>query len=400
MKYEHFIIKYRWWFIIVPIIITVLAAIPLAKTKVNPDLEKYLPENTPAMLAKAKTDSLFGNSDPVILIFETTDVLNTETLTRLKNLSRAFHKANEFDGVISLYDTKSIKGAYGAMVVDPVIKRIPKTEIQREQLRKEIRQNELAYKLVVSEDFSKTVIILKVASGITDEQVVHTIKRTLHEFPGSETVYKGGTVYLRVQVNSDISRDMLILMPLGMLIMILFLLLSFREWKSVALPFLVVAMSIVISLGFFPLMGWELSIITILAPIMMIAIANNYGVHFIARYQELNAANPQWSMKEITKNVLYHLKKPVIITGLTTIAGILGLVVHILLPAKRLGIAASLGIAFALLLSISFIPAMMATMKKGKALKSLTQEKAGIIEKGLSRLAKLSTNRPIVILFV
>jgi len=400
MKYEHFIIKYRWWFIIIPIIITVLAAIPLAKTKVNPDLEKYLPENTPAMLAKAKTDSLFGNSDPVILIFETTDVLNTETLTRLKSLSRAFHKANEFDGVISLYDTKSIKGAYGAMVVDPVIKRIPKTEIQREQLRKEIRQNELAYKLVVSEDFSKTVFILKVASGITDEQVVQTIKRTLHEFPGSETVYKGGTVYLRVQVNSDISRDMFILMPLGMLIMILFLLLSFRERKSVALPFLVVAMSIVISLGFFPLMGWELSIITILAPIMMIAIANNYGVHFIARYQELNAANPQWSMKEITKNVLYHLKKPVIITGLTTIAGILGLVVHILLPAKQLGIAASLGIAFALLLSISFIPAMMATMKKGKALKSLTQEKAGIIEKGLSRLAKLSTNRPIVILFV
>ena len=194
----------------------------------------------------------------------------------------------------------------------------------------------------------------------------------MDEFPGDETVYKGGTPYLRVQVNNDISKDMLILMPLGLLIMILFLILSFREIRGVILPFLVVSMSIVISLGFFPLMGWELSIITILAPIMMIAIANNYGVHFIARYQELNAGHPEWSMKDITREVLLKLKKPVIITGLTTIAGIMGLIVHILLPAQQLGVAASLGIAFALILSITFIPAMMAIQKKGKVLKSLT----------------------------
>jgi len=400
MKYEKFIIKYRLWFIIVPVIITLLAAIPLLHTKINPDLEKYLPKNTPAMIAKAKTDSLFGNSDPVILIFETKDVLDASTLTRLKNLSRAFHKSKEFSGVISLFDTKSIKGEDGAMIVDPVVKRIPKTEKQREQLREEIKQNKLAYKLVVSEDFSKSVIILKVAPGITDEEVVQAIDKALQEFPGSETVYKGGTAYLRVQVNSDISRDMLILMPLGMLIMILFLLWSFREWKSVALPFLVVAMSIIVSLGFFPLMGWELSIITILAPIMMIAIANNYGVHFIARYQELNAVHPDWSMTTITKKVLYLLKKPVIITGLTTIAGILGLVTNILLPAKQLGIAAALGIAFALLLSITFIPAIMSYMKKGKVLKSLTKGKEGMIVKILDWFAGVSTSRPVVVLFV
>jgi len=400
MKYEDFITRHRRWFIIIPVILTLLAAIPLLKTKINPDLEKYLPTDTPAMLAKAKTDSLFGNSDPVLLIFQTNDILNDTTLKRLKNISRAFHQAKEFEGVISLFDTKSIKGEDGAMIVDPVVKRIPKTEKQREKLRKEIRQNDLAYKTVISEDFTKTLFILKVAEGITDEQVVRVIDETLHKFPGTETVYKGGTVYLRVQVNSDISRDMLILMPLGLLIMILFLLISFKEWKSVALPLIVVSMSIVVSLGFFPLMGWELSIITILAPIMMIAIANNYGVHFIARYQELNAANPDWSMTKITKQVLFLLKKPVIITGLTTIAGVLGLVTNVLLPAKQLGIAAALGIAFALFLSITFIPAIMAGMKKGKVLKSITEEQPGIIEKALNFLAKKVTTRPVIILFL
>ena len=159
MRYENFIEKYRWWFIIIPLILTLLAAIPLLDTSINSDLEKYMPEHTPANIAKEKIDELFGNSDPIILIFETDDVLNENTLKRIKQLSRAFNRTKAFDGVISLFETKNIKGEDGAMIVDPVVKRIPKTDEKREQLRADIMNNELAYKLVVSEDFTKTVVI-------------------------------------------------------------------------------------------------------------------------------------------------------------------------------------------------------------------------------------------------
>ena len=165
INYENFIIKYRWWLIITPFIITLLAAIPLLNTRINPDLEKYLPDDTPAMLSKAKIDSLFGNSDPVIIIFETDDVLNPNTLNRIKSISKSLNRTKEFEQVISLFDTKNIKSEYGAMIVDPVVKRIPKTNEKREELREEIKHNELAYKLVVSEDFTKTVLILKVSPG-------------------------------------------------------------------------------------------------------------------------------------------------------------------------------------------------------------------------------------------
>jgi uncharacterized protein len=399
MRYENFIEKYRWWIIIIPLIITVIAAIPLLNSRINPDIKSYLPEDTPAIVSKAKIDEIFGDSDPIILIFETNDVLNENTLKRLKNLSRALNRSKEFDGVVSLFDTKNIKGAYGSMIVDPVVKRIPKTDQDREKLRESIRANELAYKLVVSEDFTKAVIILKVAKEISDEQSIDIINTLLNEFDGDEKVYKGGTPYLRVHLYEDTARDMLILMSFGMLIMVLFLIFSFREWKGVILPFLVVIMSIAISLGFFPLMGWELSIITILAPIMMIAIANNYGVHFIARYQELNADHPDWSMIKITKEVLMKLKIPVIVTGLTTIAGILGLVVHILLPAQQLGIAAALGIAFALLLSISFLPAFMMVLKKGKPIRSVSKN-TGFINNILSRLAAFSSSKPWIVILI
>jgi len=399
MRYEDFIEKYRRGIIIIPIIITLLAALPLVNSRINPDLEKYMPEDTPAIISKARIDELFGNSDPIILIFGSKDVLNEKTLERVRNLSRAFNRAREFEAVISLFDTKNIKGEDGAMIVDPVVRQIPKNETGREKLRESIRNNELAYKLVVSEDFTKAVVILKVTRGISDQEAVKAIDDILAEYGGDEKIYKGGTPYLRMQLNDDISRDMFILMPLGMLVMIIFLIVSFKEWRGVFLPFLVVTLSIVISLGFFPLMGWEISIITVLAPIMMIAIANNYGVHFIARYQELNAGNPAWSMVQITREVLSRLKIPVIITGLTTVAGILGLVVHILLPAQQLGVAAALGIAFALLLSITLLPAIMMVMKKGKALKSLSMD-TGLVRNSLACIAQVSTARPVIVLFI
>lgn len=399
-KFEKIIIKYRWWFIITPIVITLAASIPLLQTRINSDLESYLPEDTPALINNAQLEELFGDSDPVLLIFETDDVLNQQTLERIKALSKAFKRRNEFDRVISLFETKSIKGVDGAMIVDPVVKRIPKTENQRERLRQNIRNNDLAYKLVVSEDFKYTLIILKVVSGSSDTEVIAAIDSVLEANPGEETVHKAGYPYLRDQVNSDISRDMLLLMPIGMLIMIIFLFISFRELRGVLLPISVVTMSIVISLGFFPMMGWELSMITILAPIMMIAIANNYGVHFIARYQELNALYPEKTMRQITSEVLYLLKKPIIITGLTTIAGVLGLVTHVLHPARQLGVAAALGIAFAIIFSLTFIPAVMSTLSKGKARKLFVDEDKSFIQRSLRFFSNVSTKRPFVVLLV
>lgn len=400
MKYEQFIIRHKWWFIIIPVVLTLLAAIPLINTKINSDLEKYLPKNDPALKNNLKIEELFGNPDPVMLIFKTNDVLNYKTLKRLKNISKAFHRSKDFQEVISLFDIKNIKGEDGAMIVNPLVKRIPQNKRQEAALRKKIISDKFAYKTLVSDDFKYTALILKVKEGISDEEVVAAVNKVLKEYPGTETVYKTGYPYLRTRINSDISHDMLVLMPIGLVLMIVFLFISFRETKAVLAPLLVIAMAIVISMGFFPLMGWQLSIITILAPVMMIAIANNYGVHFVARYQELRSYYPKWTIEKITQNTLAYLKKPIVITALTTIAGILGLVTHILRPARQLGVAAALGIMFALIFSLTFIPAFFAVQKEKKIKKRIPIRGGKAIHYALVFFGRISTRRPVTVLVI
>ena len=397
---EIFVIRHKWLIIIITILIVILSIFPLMKTSINSDLMSYLPDDMPSKINNDKIEQVFGKSDPLLIVFETNDILNDSTLRRIQALSKEFNRMKDFDMVMSLFDTKSIKGEDGAMIVKPVIKRIPKSESRREKLREEIKTNELAYKLIVSEDFRYTIIMLNSVTEKTDAELMSVIYAQLDKYPGNETVLINGQPYFRAEANDKISHDFMILLPIAMVVMFIFLWFSFKEKRGVLLPMSIVTIAIIIAMASIPLFGWQISIIGTLIPIMMIAIANNYGIHFIIKYQELNAKHPDITMEQIVQEVTLYLKKPVILTGLTTIVGIAGLVAHIMLPAKQMGVVCSVGIAFALLLSLTFIPAMMLFLKKGKIHKNFSENENSFLSKILSGLATFISKYPRRVIYI
>jgi len=62
--------------------------------------------------------------------------------------------------------------------------------------------------------------------------------------------------------------------------------------------------------------------------------------------------------------VYRELRKPILITGLTTIGGMLGLLSHKMAPAAQLGVVASIGIGVALAMSLFLIPVLLSFYKK------------------------------------
>lgn len=400
MKKDNFILKYRWWIITVTILIVAASVIPLLHVSVNPDLESYLPSTITPKVNTDRIAEVFGDDEMLVLVFESDDVLNKTTLTRIRDLSREFNRMSEFDNVMSLFDTKSIKGEDGYMIVEPVVQAIPQSEEERKMLRSDIKANDMAYKLIVSEDFRYTLIILSVSNSVDDAKLMQIIDQKLNEIPGKESVSVNGQAFLRNEANQKIGRDILLLLPIGLLVMFVFLWVSFKEKRGVLLPFSVVVFSILVSMALIPLFGWELSIIGVLIPIMMIAIANNYGVYFITKYQELNAKKADITMPRIAVASFNYLKNPVLLCGLTTIAGIMGLAVHILLPARQMGVVSGIAIGFALLLSLFFIPSVMSMLKKGRKQKSYTGKSNGPVDKVLGILSNVATLQPRRVVYV
>ena len=77
-----------------------------------------------------------------------------------------------------------------------------------------------------------------------------------------------------------------------------------------------------------------------------------------------------------------------------TIAGILGLLSHVMIPAKRLGIMAAIGISFALLVSLVFLPAVMSLLKRPKPIIEERKSRRFSFERNLLRAGKVVARYP------
>ncbi len=392
------IVRFRWWIILTTLLLVVASIIPLLNIRINPDLESYLPDSMISRQNQKEINDAFGNEEILLIVIEAPDVLEQGTLLRVREISEAFAQMPQFERVYSLFQAKDIRSGDGSMIVESLVGQIPQTTIEREELRKAIVSNELAYKLTVSEDFRYLLIMLGLDGTLTDGQLMEMVQETLDRFPGEEKVSITGLPYLRDESNQKIGRDLMVLLPIGLLVMFLFLLISFRDLKSVLLPFSIVLFSIMICMAIIPVFGWELSLIGVLIPIMMIAIANNYGVYFVVRYHDISTAEPEMDVLERVKKTTDYLKMPVTLCGLTTIVGILGLVAHLLVPARQMGVVTAIGITFALSASLLFIPAVLSLFKKDKKHKKRFVHTGGFFHSLSERTAKHIVLHPKMII--
>jgi hydrophobe/amphiphile efflux-3 (HAE3) family protein len=400
MKSGEFIIKYRWLIIALSVVITVIFGLQIFRADIDPDLEKYIPPEMPSRLSTEKIEEIFGGDELLIVVFESEDVLKNGTLQRLQNIRRELMKLDEADQVLSLYDIQNMTSEEGMLRVEPFIHGLPLTTEETEKLREDLLHSEMARNIVVSEDFNLTTIILSIKAGTIDDEIVSKVQDIITKYPGSEKVYLGGLPYFKTIIASETARDFKRLMIIGLLFMLAMLYIFFRDIRGVLLPLLVVIFAITFSMGLIPVLGWKLSIITLLLPIMMIAIANDYGIHMIARYQELNWADKLISNGKLARSVYSSLRVPIILTGITTIAGILSLLSHQMIPAKQLGVIAALGILFALVLSLLFIPAVLSFMKKSKVPRYKQNGKKPILDRILEKTGKLVIRKPARVLLI
>ena len=390
----NFVIRYRWLIIAATLIAVIVSSLWIFKLQINPDLESYLPKNMPSRQQSEMIEDIFGIEEPLLIVMQGDDVLQTSSLERLQDITEVFEYDDRFSHVFSLFQAKNIRGEDGMMLVDPVVQWLPYSDEEREILREDIKNNKMAYGLLVSEDFTTALILLSSNKTADDDELMTFILGAIDDFPGPENVYVTGQPYLRDDANTKIARDLVVILPIGVLLIFIMLLISFRELKAVILPFSVVLFSIVVSVGLVPLFGWKFSLLGVLIPVMMIAVANNYGVYYIARYQDLNASDSDITMHEIVNESVKYLTKPIVFCGLTTIVGVMGLITHILLPAQQMGVVSAIGIAFALLVSLFFIPAVMSFMKKGKPIKRSNGESRDFFNPLLQWVGNLVTTHP------
>jgi len=394
------LIRYRYLVIVVSIAIGLGGLAMLPQMKTDPDIRNYIPSEMESRINTDNIEQEFGLQDMIMIVYKDSCILTQSNLRRIKETERQLADLKSIDNTISLFNIRRIYGEQGMMIVDPAVKKFPENDEEIEILKEQLKNNPLAMGTVVSEDFKMSAIAATISQETDENIILSEIDSVISANPGSAEVYFGGLPYIRQAIMKDVRRDALILVPLALFIMLGFLWLAFREWRGMVLPFTIVVLSIAFAMGLAPLLGWKLSILSLLVPIMLIAVANDYGIHMIAKYQELVSFNHDDSNESIVSAMVRKLRLPVIFTGLTTIAGILGLLAHSIIPARHVGVLASAGIALAVLLTLFFLPAWLSLLPKSKPLVGGDKVSGSLLDRSLARLSRLVTSRPRRVLMV
>jgi predicted RND superfamily exporter protein len=389
-----FIIKYRWLIIGLCFSLAVILGSLIPKSKTDPEIRNYIPQSMESRINTDRIEKEFGVQDIVMLIYSDSSILTPENLKRIKETDRDISRLTGVTNHISPFTVRKITSSEGMMLADPMIRRIPSDSAGFAQLREDILNNRFARGVVVSADMTSASITATINNAKAENITLNKIDSITAVHPGNAKVLQGGLPYIRQHIMKDVRRDAVFLVPLALMMMLLVLKLSLGDWKSVLMPFSVVVLSTAICMGMIPLLGWKMSIITLLVPIILVAVANNYGIYLVARYQEISLKNSEDSKKGVIRELMSSLNKPILFSGLTTIAGILGLLAHSIIPARHVGILAATGVSVALIMSLFLIPALIYLRGKGTGVVRPRKVNTGGFDWFLSRLAEKIVKYP------
>lgn len=385
------------------ILITLFSLYNLQAIEFDTAIKSQIPESMPARVRLEEIENIFGGTEMIMLTLEAEDVLETELLRKVKFISDELDKLREVDQVNSPFTVNIIEGRENELLIESAVTEIPENESEREGLREQLQKSELVMGSVFARNFKAVNIAVILTEDFNDAALLAEVDRIIAEaeqkFSAEEKFLKTGLPIMRALNAEIMQHDMRLLMPLGLIIMLIFLFLCFKQLRGVFLPFLVVVMSIIFSLSLLPVLGWKFQLLTVILPVILIAVTNDYGIHIIAAYQEL--AVGENNSVQVSKNSVLKLGAPVIAAGITTVVGLLSLATHLIVPARELGLLAGAGISFALSASLLFIPAVLVLLKVETPLKnydfdsesSNQSSKRGIINRILFKTAELVSSK-------
>src|SRR5215813_13799490 len=251
----------------------------------------------------------------------------------------------------------------------------------------------------------------------------HVITRRIYELArnaGFDQVYFAGDPFTQWRSTEAVKSDLRLFLPLTLLFIAFLLCLCFRSFIAVALLLLTIGIGLLWLMG---LIAWFESHFTILAlmlPTLMVAIGCSYMVHVInqigisycgfrisdfglrndpadqpainnpqSAIEESAIRNPQSAIEESAirnpqsainnpqsaieesairnpqsaiEEALRFISLPVIVSALTIIAGFLSLAFTAIPAVRGTAIYAAIGAAFTMILSLTFIPAVLVLM--------------------------------------
>ncbi len=332
----------------------------------------------------------FGSDELVIVGLATDEVFTVDNLNLIKTLTEQFESLEAVEDVTSLSTVNHAVGMGEDFIVERLMEGLPQTPQEMASLRQEALGNPLYVQNVISKDGKVAALILELEYGLEGgahkKKVMEGVQKILKAAaPSDVRYYVSGLTAIEYYYTKYMQEDLKSFGPFMFLMVAFIVYLTFRKWRLVILPLSAILASLVMTMSLLVLFKFSINNVTTIIPPILLAIMVADSIHVIgegvARKRAIRDGSENDSV--FFEETIRHLLFPCFLTSITTAVGFWSLTMSRIPPVKELGLVVGIGVAFAYLLTFTFMPALAVATRAFKGVGPESGEKK---IKGFDRL--------------
>ncbi len=420
--YSNFILKFPKVVLIALLLLSTVFGYFATKMSIDASADTLLLDNDKDLAFTRDISKKYYMPNFLVVTYSPKEpLLSDKSLKILKNLSRDFQKLKQVTSVVSILDVPLLQSP--PKPVKDLLEKIPTLQsrnVDKKLAKQEFLHSPIYKNSLVSSDFKTTALLLYLKNDKTysdfiqkraklrkdgewkkleelekkfklykdkkrkiDHNNLNKIRTIMYKYKDSAKMFLGGVNMIADDMIGFIKSDLLTYGSILLLLLIGTLFVIFKELKFVIIPILVSVVSVVFTMGFLGIFGWDVTVISSNFVSLQLIITLSIILHLIVKYKEL-ANDKNLSQKELILQTVMSKAKPSFFAIITTIAGFGSLIIADLKPVINLGYMMSIGVATSLLVSFVLFPAIM--MLFPKSTKPLSHSKTFSLTRVCSNL--------------
>lgn len=370
----------------VAIIITVTLALgftAFTSLEFSADYSDMIPDSNNLFEIEGKSEEAFP-SDYIVMV-TSSELFSVPVLESIHTALLAMAEHPDVGEISSVFDYSTIEKKGARLVTVPLLPETKDNVWTRERaeiFEKRTMNDDIVSGLFVSDDMESLIFSFKVRHNepalLADfEQIFEPVKALAH-------ISSIGEITITNRIMEYLSYDLITLLSLSFAVILGVYFISFRAKRASFIPFSLSVVGIIWTLGVMALLGFRLTVVNIVTPVLVLTIGSSYSIHVLTEYfQSYHEGDVNYIQSSVAK-----IGRTIMLACITDIVGFLSLLTARTDAFKEFGITVSIGITFCALLSVTYLPAVLAITSAPRThhMRHFRHGFISRISKGLSRL--------------
>lgn len=337
------------------------------KLSIDPSVDSLLPAGSDERQFFDQTTTQFGSDDTVVIALAADDVLAIDVVNEVSELASALNQLPGVQRVVALSDAAWVLADEVFVDSGTLADLGDYPPEQQQQARDFILSNPLYVGRLVSSD-GRIAVLVADFSGMSDqafqaENLVGQLRDLVDNKVQSSSVLNAGWItggpLVKAETSTALLRSITWIMPLIVGLIAVLLLIAFRSVRGVLLPVIMISLALLWTLGLLSWIGKPLNLITVLIPPLIVTLGLAYAMHVLSEYYAVGSKQDRPGQRSRVVEMLNALALPMLLTGITTTAGLLALVLNPLPAIRDFAVFSAIGVAFTVVLALTFLPATL-----------------------------------------